>query len=60
MYNQNHKQKDFNNERPQNDADEQPQSEAKDDDRTPRGRGLSDELVEGETLDVAIDPAKPA
>jgi hypothetical protein len=43
----------------ENDAGEQPYSKAKDDDLTPRGRGLSDELVEGETLDVAIDPAKP-
>lgn len=42
-----------------NDAREQPSSKVKDDDLTPRGRGLSDELVEGETLDVAIDPAKP-
>jgi hypothetical protein len=43
----------------ENDAGEQPYSDAKDDDLTIRARGLSDELVEGETLDVAIDPAKP-
>jgi hypothetical protein len=43
----------------ENAAGEQPYSKAKDDDLTSRGRGLSDELVEGETLDVAIDPAKP-
>jgi hypothetical protein len=43
----------------ENDAGEQSYSDAKDDDLTIRARGLSDELVEGETLDVAIDPAKP-
>lgn len=41
------------------DAGEQPPSEAKEDDLPPRGRGLSDELVEGETVDIARDPAKP-
>jgi hypothetical protein len=42
----------------ENDKGKQSHSEAKDDDKTSRGRGLSDELVEGETLDVTIDPAK--
>ena len=42
-----------------NNAGEQPDSKIKDDELTPRGRGLSDELIDGETLDVAIDPAKP-
>jgi hypothetical protein len=59
MRNEDQNQKDPTQEPQENDAGKQPDIKAKDEDLTPRGRGLSDELVEGETLDVASDPAKP-
>jgi hypothetical protein len=43
-----------------NDKDKQASASFGKREESPRGRGLSDELVGGETLDVGVDPAKPA
>ena len=59
MGNKNQGRKYSANKSEENSGGDRPGSEAKEDELRPRGRGLSDELVDGETLDVADDPAKP-
>jgi len=59
MGNENQDRKYSANKSEENSGSDRPGSKAKEDELRPRGRGLSDELVDGETLDVADDPAKP-